>query len=79
MSVPVNQRTEGKLEVCVKAHDLCCYTIQITSNTNTFPEKFQHALTDCFSGWTHTIKVYGGAKYGTDYTEQDGFKGQGGA
>ena len=46
MSVPVNQRTEGKLEACVKAHDLCCYTIQITSNPKNFPEKFQRALTD---------------------------------
>lgn len=46
MSVPVNQRTEGKLEACVKAHDLCCYTIQITSNPKNFPERFQHALTD---------------------------------
>lgn len=46
MSVPVNQRTEGKLEVCLKAHDLCCYTIQITSNQNNFPEKYQHSLTD---------------------------------
>lgn len=46
MSVPVNQRSEGKLEVCVQAHDLCCYTIQITSNKKTFPEQFQHALTD---------------------------------
>ena len=46
MSVPVNQRTEGKLEVCVQAHDLCCYTIQITSNKKNFPEQFQHSLTD---------------------------------
>lgn len=46
MSVPVNQRSEGKLEVCVQAHDLCCYTIQIASNKKTFPEQFQHALTD---------------------------------
>lgn len=46
MSVPVNQRTESKLEVCVKAHDLCCYTIQITSNRKNFPEAFQRSLTD---------------------------------
>ena len=45
MSVPVNQRSEGKLEACLKAHDLCCYTIQITSNPKNFPEKFQHSLT----------------------------------
>ena len=46
MSVPVNQRSEGKLEACIKAHDLCCYTIQITSNPKNFPEKYQHSLTD---------------------------------
>ena len=46
MSVPVNQRSEGKLEACLKAHDLCCYTIQITSNPKNFPEKYQHSLTD---------------------------------
>lgn len=46
MSVPVNQRTEGKLEACLKAHDLCCYTLQITSNQKNFPEKYQHSLTD---------------------------------
>lgn len=46
MSVPVNQRTESKLEACVRAHDLCCYTIQITSNKKNFPEQFQTSLTD---------------------------------
>ena len=46
MSVPVNRRTESKLEACVQAHDLCCYTLQITSNPKNFPEKFQHSLTD---------------------------------
>ena len=46
MSVPANKRSQGKLEVCVKAHDLCCYTIQITSNKKNFPEEFQRALTD---------------------------------
>ena len=46
MSVPVNQRSESKLEVCVQAHDLCCYTLQITSNKKNFPEEFQHSLTD---------------------------------
>lgn len=36
MSVPVNQRNTGKLEVCLKAHDLCVYTLRITSNEKTF-------------------------------------------
>lgn len=46
MSVPVNQRTESKLEVFVRAHDLAVYTIKITSNAKNFPEEYRHALTD---------------------------------
>lgn len=46
MSVPINQRTHGKLEVCVKAHDLCCYTLQITANKKNFTPEFQEALTN---------------------------------
>ena len=46
MSVPANQRSQGKLEVCVKAHDLACYTLQITANKKVFEEKFQQSLTD---------------------------------
>ena len=46
MSVPVNQRSESKLEVCIQAHELCCYTLQITSNHKNFPEQFQYSLTD---------------------------------
>jgi hypothetical protein len=46
MSVPVNRRSQGKLEVCVKAHDLCCYTLQIISNEKTFPAQYQRILTD---------------------------------
>lgn len=46
MSVPVNQRTHGKLEVCVKAHDLCCYTLQITANKKNFTQEFQESLTN---------------------------------
>lgn len=32
MSVPLNERSEGKLEVIVKARELAVYTIQITNN-----------------------------------------------
>lgn len=46
MSVPVNQRTHGKLEVCVKAHDLCCYTLQITANKKNFTQEYQESLTN---------------------------------
>ena len=46
MSVPVNQRSQGKLDVCVKAHDLACYTLKITSNKKIFAEEYQQSLTD---------------------------------
>lgn len=46
MSVPVNKRTQGKLEVCVQAHDLACYTLQITKNKNVFSEDYQEVLTN---------------------------------
>ena len=46
MSVPLNERSHGKLEVCVKAHDLCCYTLQITKNKKVFTEEYQEALTN---------------------------------
>lgn len=46
MSVPVNQRSESKLEVCVKARDLCVYTLQITANEKIFLPKFQRSITD---------------------------------
>ena len=46
MSVPENQRSHGKLEACVKAHALCCYTLQITANKKIFTEPYQDALTD---------------------------------
>lgn len=46
ISVPENQRTKSKLEACVKAHDLCCYTLQITANKKIFTENYQRSLTD---------------------------------
>ena len=46
MSVPVNKRTVGKLEVCAKAHDLCVYTLVITKNKNIFVPEYQAVLTN---------------------------------
>ena len=46
MSVPVNQRSHGKLEACVKAHALCCYTLQITANKKVFLPEYQESLTN---------------------------------
>lgn len=46
MSVPVDQRTTGKLEVCIKSRDLATYTLQITKNKKIFKEEYQDAITD---------------------------------
>lgn len=46
MSVPVNERSHGKLEVYAKAYELATYTLRITSNKNVFTEEFQKQLTD---------------------------------
>lgn len=46
MSVPVNKRSHGKLEACVKAHGLCCYTLQITANEKVFTPQYQVSLTN---------------------------------
>ena len=46
MSVPVNERSHGKLEACVKASELCVYTLRITVNPKIFKPEYQHALTD---------------------------------
>ena len=37
MSVPVNKRSHGELEVNVMARELCAYTLRITANPKKFP------------------------------------------
>ena len=46
MSVPVNQRTHGKLEAASKAFELATYTLRITKNKKVFTVEYQEALTD---------------------------------
>ena len=46
MSVPVNERSHGKLEAYAKAYELAVYTLRITQNKKIFTEDFQEALTD---------------------------------
>lgn len=57
MSVPVNERSHGKLEVCVKAHSLCCYTLQITANEKIFIPRFQESLTRSISDTALSIHM----------------------
>ena len=45
MSVPVNARKEGKMEVFLRCRDLCKYTLEITANEKHFPPKYQEVLT----------------------------------
>ena len=45
MSVPVNQRSQGELEVNVQARDLCVYTLKVTANQKWFPVE-QEAFTN---------------------------------
>lgn len=46
MSVPVNQRSHGKLEAYTKAYDLVTYTLKITKNKKIFSDEYQEQLTD---------------------------------
>ena len=46
MSVPVNQRSQGKLEAYSKAYDLSVYTLRITKNKKVFFEEYQECITD---------------------------------
>lgn len=56
MSVPVNKRTQGELEVNVLARELCAYTLKITANEKHFPtdqktftEKIRDAAIDIYT------------------------------
>ena len=57
MSVPVGRRGKSKLEACAKAHELCCYTIQLTANDKIFIEKYRRALGDRIVETAMTIYV----------------------
>ena len=46
MSVPVNQRSQGKLEAYSKAYDLSVYTLRITQNKKIFTVDYQESVTD---------------------------------
>ena len=46
MAVVARQQRKGKLKVIVDALGLAEYTITICSNKKTFPEKYQHIITD---------------------------------
>ena len=46
MSVNKSDRSKSELATAVKARELACYTIQITSNDKIFLQKYRSALTD---------------------------------
>lgn len=54
MSVPVNKRSHGELEVNVMARDLCAYTLRITANQKNFPteqKSFTEKIRDAAIAW----------------------------
>lgn len=73
MSVPVNQRTHGKLEAYTKAYDLAVYTLQITKNKKIFTVEYQEQLTDLII--TAALEIYynklWGEENGTVRKEKD--------
>lgn len=46
MSVRVNQRSQGELDVIVKAKQMAVHTIELTNNTNYFPKRYRLTVTD---------------------------------
>lgn len=58
MSVPVNERSHGKLEAYTKAYELAVYTLRITKNKKIFTVEFQEELTDRRTGGTVMAKLY---------------------
>jgi hypothetical protein len=52
MSVPVNQRSHGKLEAYVKAYELAGYTLKITKNKKVFSDEYMIVFITTYGG-TH--------------------------
>lgn len=46
MATRRSERTQGDLEVIVKAKQMAAHTVKITNNTNYFPKRFRLTITD---------------------------------
>lgn len=46
MSVRVNERLQGDLEVIIKAKQMAIHTIKITNNTDYFPKRYRLTIVD---------------------------------
>jgi uncharacterized Fe-S center protein len=46
MSVRVSERSQGDLDVIVKAKQMAAHTVEITNNTNYFPKRYRMTITD---------------------------------
>lgn len=55
MSVPVTKRSENKLEVALRANELCIYTLQITTNEKVFLPQYYNALTSKLQNFAMNI------------------------
>ena len=64
MSVPVNQRSHGKLEAYTKAYELATYTLKITKNKKIFTAEYQECLTDYIIAAALDIYMFAGTANG---------------
>lgn len=64
MSVPVNQRSHGKLEAYTKAYELATYTLKITKNKKIFTVEYQECLTDYIIAAALDIYMFAGTANG---------------
>lgn len=46
MSVRANERSQGDLDVIIKAKQMAVHTVEITNNTNYFPKRYRLTITD---------------------------------
>jgi hypothetical protein len=46
MSVRVSERSEGDLDVIIKAKQMAVYTVEVTNNTNYFAKRYRLTITD---------------------------------
>jgi hypothetical protein len=55
MSVMAAKRSEGTLDVIIKAKELCIHTIKITHNEKVFPKRYRFSITEKLQ--TQTIEI----------------------
>lgn len=46
MAVRANERSQGDLDVIIKAKQMAVHTVEVTNNTNYFPKRYRLTITD---------------------------------